>query len=353
MSVTHVHRFQTVFKKITALLVLWLSLSLTMTQASAATPGCINAKIIGGALLTDICWSCVFPIRIAGVNISGGQGSDRIPTGAAKQRFCMCHDNQGVPRPGVVTSLWEPAYLVEYQRVPGCSSVLNGMRLPFNRLFQGTERHEEEDVGDGQKTFRHYHFYSFPIMLMLDMWVPAHCNPGGYHDLDLMYLSELDPTWNNDMLAYFTNFEATLIANPAGMAACIPDAPAALMGHPIEQLWWCAGAWGTLYPLSGNVNGRSGILRTTSLMATKTIAALHRRGVMWGTMGEANKCGGKVMPRFPKSQYRMTLMYPRPETHSSHVIGEPIMKWGTNRTIPSVGEDPIYIIWRWIDCCNT
>ena len=341
--------------------------------ALAEAPGCVNAKVIGGALLTDVCWSCVFPIRVAGVTISGDaipkqdddnivdlqikenakDYSNRIPKGAANQRFCMCTDNQGVARPGVVTSLWQPAYLVEYQRVSGCSSVLNGIRLPFNRMFQGTERKEEVEPGDGQKTFRHYHFYSFPIMLMLDMWVPSHCNPGSFHDLDVMYLSEVDPTWNSDMLAYFTNFETTLIANPVGMAACIPDAPASMMGYPIETLWWCAGSWGAIYPLSGNVNGRSGILRTTSLMATRTIAALHRRGVMWGTMGEAMMCGGEVMPRFPKTQYRMTLMYPMPETSDSHVIGEPTMMWGTNRTIPSVGEDPIYIIWRWIDCCNS
>ena len=37
---------------------------------------------------------------------------------------------------------------------------------------------------------------------MLDLFVKQACNPDGYMDLDIMYLSELDPTWNNDELAF-------------------------------------------------------------------------------------------------------------------------------------------------------
>lgn len=321
--------------------------------AHAKTVGCIDAKLIGVGLIDRVCWSCVFPIRVAGIPISGASQANRYPQEAAKQKFCMCNDSAGVPHPGIVTSFWQPAYLAEYQRVSGCSSVLNGIRFPTNRLFQGSERRSAEDVNKGQLTFRHYHFYSFPLMHMLDVFVPANCNPGGFHDLDMMYISELDPTWNNDELAFFTSFEAALVSNPLGIAACVADVPATLAGRPLQPLWWCAGSWGHVYPLSGNVGVHSGHLNTTSLMLAKTVVALHRRGLMHGTVGDEMLCGGRIMPRIPKYQYRFTLAYPRPETQSSHVYGETSFTWGTNRIIPAVGEDPIYIIWRWLDCCNT
>lgn len=314
--------------------------------------GCVNANIIGRALVTDMCWDCVFPIRVSGVKISGSKASDRIPDGASNRPLCTCKDAHGVHTPGVMVSLWQPFRLVEFQRVSGCSSVLNGIRFPTNRLFQGNDGHAAS-LDDDHKTFRHYHYYTFPIMIMLDMYVPAHCNPGGYHDLDLMYMSELDPTWNNDELAFFTNPEASLVASPMAAVACIPDAVSSNLGKPLTNLFWCAGSWGVVYPFSGNTFSTEGILRSTSLMAVKTLSALHRRGLEYNTIGNDNACGGSISQYMPKNQYRFTLMHPRPETKSSHAVGESTLKWGLNRTIPSVGEDPIYVVWRWIDCCST
>ena len=328
------------------------ALCLGAVRSARAEVGCIDANIISGKLITDVCWDCVFPIKVAGVAISGAANRDRVPDGAAERPFCMCWDNQGVPKPGVTTQFWQPNRLAEYQRVSGCSSVLNGIRFPFNRLNQGKQNKAIERPKDEQ-TYRHYHFYAFPVMLMLDIFVPGHCNPGAYQDLDVMYLSEVDPTWNADELAFFANPEAALLATPFAVTACIPDAIAANVSEPIKELYWCAGSWGGLYPFTGNVYGRDGILRTTSLMATRTLAALHRRGLEWLTVGDDAMCGGEIAPFLPKNQYRFTLMYPNPETDDSHVIGESDLLWGMGRTMPSVGEDPVYLIWRWLDCCNT
>lgn len=88
------------------------------------------------------------------------------------------------------------------------------MRFPFDKLFQGNaEVNPVETAHSGWQTaFRHYHYYSFPALYMLDMFIPMNCNPGGYVDLDAMYLSEVDPTWNHDELAFFTNPEMVLFA---------------------------------------------------------------------------------------------------------------------------------------------
>ena len=316
--------------------------------AVKADSGCQNADIIGPKLISGICWSCIFPIRVAGVPIDGG--GNVYPEGAVESPLCACKDNNGVPRPGITTSMWEPARLVEFQRVPGCSSVLNGTTLPFDRTFQGHHGEGSMDGGDG--SFMHYHYYAFPLLIMMDMFIKGACNADGFSDLDIMYLSELDPTWNSDELAFFTNPEAAAVANPIASAACSVDATAASIGKPIKSMFWCAGSWGGIYPLSGNQNGGKGVLRDSSLLTTRILASLHRRGLAWKTMGKDAMCQGVISPTLPKTQYKFTLTHPVPETDSSHVIGESILTWGIGKTIPAVGQDPIYTIWRWNDCCN-
>ncbi len=332
-----------------------LGIGLCLCAAFAAAPsrgdgdpGCHDAGVIGAKLISDICWRCLFPIRVAGAAMDGVGGS--VPSGAVDDPLCACRDNQGVWIPGVTTAMWEPARLLEFQRVPGCSSVLGGIRFPFARTDQGHHGGDGGDGGDG--SFMHYHYYAFPLLIMLDLFVKPSCHADGYVDLDLMYLSELDPTWNDDELAFFTNPEAAAVANPVAAAACTADAVAATAGRPSERLFWCAGSWGTLYPLSGRQNGGKGVIRDSALLGARVLAALHRRGLAWKTMGQEAMCRAVIYPTLPKTQYKFTLLYPVPETRSAHVIGESALTWGIARTIPAIGQDPVYTIWRWHDCCN-
>src|SRR3546814_7350625 len=114
-----------IFSKAIASAMLAIGLSAAANAQSVGDdPLCVNAEVIGPKMITDICWSCIFPIRVAGVPISGGDGV--YPDDAVKQPVCACEDNLGVPRPGITTSMWEPFRLIEFQTTPGCSSVLNG-----------------------------------------------------------------------------------------------------------------------------------------------------------------------------------------------------------------------------------
>ena len=83
-----------------------LFLTATLALSVRAEVGCINANLMSGKLITDICWNCVFPIRVAGIPISGSLHRDRVPDGAAKNPACICWDNLGVPRPGIPTAFW-------------------------------------------------------------------------------------------------------------------------------------------------------------------------------------------------------------------------------------------------------
>ncbi len=320
----------------------------TFPTKSHSETGCIDAQVMSAKLITDICWDCLFPMKIAGMTLGGD--SDGAPTESVSNPLCYCNDDLGVPRPGLVTSYWEPARLIEFQRMPGCSSVFNGMRFPVDKLNMGY--HSSSEKEGNQARFLHYHYYAFPLLSILDLFSNASCGLDGYMDLDMMYMSELDPTWNDDTISFFTSPEAAFVTDPLMTASCAIDAAGvSTLGQPISKMFWCAGTWGSIYPLSGNTYGLASNVRDTSLYTVRVLAALHRRGITHRTMGEDAMCAAKIEPTLPKKMYKFTLLHPLPETKRSHWIGESEYKWGLGKTVPAVGEDLIYTIWRWNDCC--
>ncbi|TAG49792.1 MAG: conjugal transfer protein TraU [Betaproteobacteria bacterium] len=335
-----------------ALLVLPFGPSLaqtTTTSSSQLDMTCPDSDMFGPKLFTDVCWSCLFPIRLLGMNIGTG---DR-PTGASNRILCSCDNALGIPVPGIAAGMWTPARLVEIVRKPYCSPTLGGRTLYSNARLYGGRQAMTLDGND--KSFYQYHYFAFPLFAVMELFVQPSCNAGGYTNLDLMYMSELDPTWNNDVVAFFLNPEAALFANPIAVSACAADCTAASVGVNTgsDSMFWCAGCWGHLYPFTGNLATKSSPPRDTSLLATKATAALHRRGLAWKTFGNDALCGGYIYPMIPKSQYRMSMMYPIAEASGKccHPIGQSTFLWGEWRNIPAVGEDFVYMLWRYTDCC--
>ncbi|MCF0254316.1 MAG: TraU family protein, partial [Duodenibacillus sp.] len=42
-----------------------------------------------------------------------------------------------------------------------------------------------------------------------------------------------------------------------------------------------------------------------------------------------------------------------PERGKAHAIGASSLHWGEGKLLPFAGDDPVYTVWRWTDCCNT
>lgn len=378
-----------------ALLMFGLSTGIVRAEEAANVdsidPMCSNSKLLSSKLITDICWDCLFPLRMAGITLASGDG--RMPSKAYKKPFCVCFDGNNVPEVGFSASMWEPAYVIEHQRTPGCMSALNGTKInAFDKIFRGT--HDSGDYDSRDPTFTHYHYFSFPLLAMLDLFTSKACNPDGYVDIDLLFFSEIDPTWNLDELAFFTTPESALVANPVAITACTIDAISSTARKPIESMFWCAGSWGAMYPLTGNVTGGGGIIRNSSLQKARVLNLLHRRGVARDTVGQEAMCYPPIRVTLPKNNYKFTTFFPVPETKRAHVFGEYTLMWNKPwkipslgndnkdeddppkeptsdelgnatispdeevgegptpaRVIPGVGEDPIYLIWRWKDCC--
>ncbi|WP_371319141.1 TraU family protein [Pseudomonas sp. PDM26] len=345
--------------KIKVILALLFSAVLYSGTASSETSvtdslSCPNAQLFSGKLFTDVCWACLFPIRIAGVSITPGDA----PFGASNKSLCMCEDKLGLFMPGIVNSMWEPARLIEVVRKPGCSLALGGVTLPLgDKRLWGTL--SDATAGNGitkeRMSFYNVHYYAFPLLSILEMYMPKRCSPDGYADFDIIQLSEIDPTWTNDELAFFVNPEAAAVANPLAQAACTADAALGVVGQePLTSLWWCAGTWGEIYPMAGTALPND-FGRTTSLLAARTIATQHRRGLAHLTIGDQTICRGSIFPTIPKSQYKMSMFFPRAESKRAHYIGAHPLTWqgGEGRVIPQVGEDALYMLFRWNDCCNT
>lgn len=357
--------------------------AVTLTAAVLWAPGamgqvsgmhCPDANLWGSALITNICWSCLFPIRVMGTQWFDRTGT--VPPDAATDRLCNCDDGTGLIELGFVAGFWAPVRLIEVVRKPYCSPSLAGTTLAGGSRLWGMS--DGPDRGSASNQYFNYHYFAFPLYEMLGLLSVPECDTDGYSDFDLMYLSELDPTWSEDELAMFTNPEATVLANPLVRAACVQDCAQSTINAPSNALWWCAGCWGDLYPFTGNVPSGGGGVRVSSLLSTRALASLHRRGLARRTTGNDVVCGGAIHPTLVKSQYRMSLLFPVPEADNNrvaagttpgeptgvgfidsynwtqgccHAIGVPTALWGEWRQRPGTGEDFVYLLWRWSDCC--
>jgi len=328
-------------------------MALSLPGRASADAMCEDSGLFGPKLFTDICWACLFPIRVAGVQITPG----KAPAKASKKVYCVCQQgSSGIYKPGILTAMWEPARLVETVRKPGCSPALGGVTLPmgskrsYGRLTQ--DHAERNNIEHG--SFYHTHYYAFPLLQILDLYTPTKCNPDGYLDMDIISFSEIDPTWNNSVLAFFQHPESAAVANPIARAACAAESTLLAAGkEPLESMWWCTGTWGGIYPLAGHVTATD-FNRTTALLTARLLSQQHRRGLARRTMGDENICHAGIYPTIPKSQYRINQFWPKAMTQEGMWLGESPILWdgGTNRHVPGTVNDAMYMIWRWTDCCS-
>ena len=309
---------------------------------------CQNVPILSEKLITSVPWKELFPIRIGLAKLGAGkEPNDRAKTSTG---LCLCEDSAGMFHPGVTTGFWRPQRLIELSRSPGCLMALGGHKLPIvDQRRWGTLGSANIPKG---LTYLHAHVYSLPLIEMLNMFTGIGGCTSDLVDFDLMNLSEVDPSWNHPELAALLSPDLAAYANPAAMNACTADGVAALNSQPMDNLHWCAGSWGNLYPLSGFTSTYGHFADNTSLLATRALAKIHRIGLGRKTIGENAQCHSKITPWLPKSQYKMSMFWPEPEKQKAHWIGASAATWGMHRH-PLGKDDAMYLVWQYRDCCQT
>lgn len=298
--------------------------------------------------LTDICWSCMFPIQIGKIKLNPTKESENLDP--PPPMICSC-PFPPLRRWGIGISFWEPARIAEVVRTPMCSPTLNGAVLGKLPVPAGTNTKNHKSGGSA---FYHVHWIQYPVLNWLGlMMAGGACMVS--ESFDLAYFSEMDPLWDDDELTYILNPEAVLFAHPLAQAACAADSiKAAASGFGIDKLFWCSGSQGSLYPISGNHATHIGGVDSSLALVHKMIFKLHRQGQAHdtSTKNENTMCNGwSPQSLLRKNQYKQQMLFPVPQNIKGYGLGAPSMLWGAGKEFPYKGEDFSYLVWRKRTCC--
>lgn len=326
-----------------------------LTNAANADGGKCVGKFVNP--ITDICWSCIFPISIGGISIKSG--SSRRDTDNPNLPVCGCMkkippSEIPVPVPGIAIGFWEPIRLVDVTRNPFCLVSMGGIDLGHDRHY-GSFAKKYDGEEHNQHAFYHTHYYMYPLIYWLELLTDFTCLEEG--SMDVFYMSEFDPMYKNS--ANFLSPEAYLFANPIAQAACSADCLAATTDLPKDSLFWCVGCQGSIYPFSGHVTGHIGGVQSSSLLATRMLARLHRLGQAKKTATDDGGLNGPLCKKetslkIVKSQYRLQMTYPIPASSGEFTcnpIGMSPTLFNSGKEFPYEGEDFGYLVWRKKNCC--
>jgi conjugal transfer pilus assembly protein TraU len=299
--------------------------------------------------ITDICWTCIFPISLGAFTIAS-LGQEDIPNPSDASPLCFCNDP---PRVGIKIGFWEPVRIAEITRTPFCMVSMGGLPMNPGIPAPGNGRNTGSKI-DTKTSFYQAHWYINPIWYFLETILDAVCLEQG--SFDVSYLTEIDPLWNDSTLTMIINPDVALFANPIAQAACAADCASSTAGFPLSELFWCAGCQGSMYPLNGFVGSHIGGAQASYLLTQRMTAKLHRELIAWGSTGIEGLCGTYPQPIMNKRIYKAQMMYPIPQTYGSagpccQPFGRTSVIWGAGKEFPIRGEDYTYQIFRKRNCC--
>lgn len=338
-DIRHSHQAISCTRFVKASVIFLISLSFSLPAYSNCVGRFVNP-------ITDICWSCLFPITVGGLRVSSAGEDTENP------RTLICQCPMSIPpwvRIGIPVSFWEPVRLVDVTRTPYCLVNLGGISL-MDRGIQGRGSVGNNSGNRMRHSIYQVHWYIYPLIYWLELLTDFICLENS--TFDVAYMTELDPLWNDDETAFILNPEAVLFGNPIAQAACAADCLTASTGFPLDFLFWCGGCQGSLYPYTGTVSAHVGGVQGSLLSLQRMVAKLHREGLLWGYIGVDGLCDKYPMPIIRKTQYKTQMVYPIPSTaRGCHPLGRSEALWATGKEYPYQGEDFGYLIWRKRNCC--
>ena len=294
--------------------------------------------------ITDICWKCLFPITIGGADVVPGDMPD---TSNPSSPIQICPLPIGW-RVGLAIGFWEPFAIADVTRQPYCMVNMGGIQLNLG-TGNGVGGKQNSFQDEAKGSFYYVHWYKYPLIYWLNLLTSVGCMQTG--DFDIAYLTELDPTWNDDELAFVLNPEATLFGNPVTQAACAADSASALVNRPLDELFWCMGSQGSSYPLTGHVADEKSPIQAATLEVERMDFKLHREGLIWDTVGADNAvCNQYASAILPKSRYRYQMVNTVPDAAQCHAFGQSVLTWETGHNYPTEGDNFGFLIWKKRNC---
>lgn len=264
--------------------------------------------------------------------------------------LCTC---SSPPKVGLRTSFWEASRLVDVTRTPYCFVGLGGVSMNFGIDAPNHAQHTP-DKAKGTHAFYQVHWYTNPLLFWLEILLDNDCLEKKV--FDLAYMTEIDPLWADSEISFIINPDVVLWSNPIAQAACSLDCLATTIGFPRDEMFWCNGCQGSMYPLNGWVSGKTGAVQASALLTARMTNKLHRELLMWSASGTDGQCGYYPQPVMMKSNYKFHMVYPIPQTtkidgRCCQPFGRSTVIWGAGKEFPVKGEDFTYQIYRKRDCC--
>lgn len=300
--------------------------------------------------ITDTCWRCLFPLSIGSVPVgTGSNGLSDTTNPASPIQICP----YGIfYRMGLAIGYWEPFAVTDVTRVPGNMVNMGGIQINLGKVGMGTGGQSDRGA-DGAGAFYHVHWYKYPLIEWLNIMTSTGCFQPG--DMDIAYMSEVDPMWSDSTLSLLINPEAALFGNLVAQSACALDAvSSSVAGYPLAPLFWCAGAQGSMYPFTGFVSNEFSPLEASVLLSERMDSKLHREGIIMDTIGaDLAVCYEYPSPIIPKDRYRYQMINMIPDAASCHAFGGSTQLWGTYHTLPTSRKNFGYLMWRKRNCAYT
>jgi conjugal transfer pilus assembly protein TraU len=290
--------------------------------------------------LTDICWSCLFPLSVGGANVVASELPD---TKNAASPIGVCPG-----RIGLNIGYWEPFAIADVSDTPYCMVNLGGMKLPLGSSHKQGGR---TNLSRGQaRAFYHVHWYKYPVVHWLNLIMSSACHESG--DFDVAYLTELDPTWGDSEMSFVLSPESVLFANPIAQASCAADSiKSSLNQGSMDSLFWCAGSQGSHYPLSGFVNAPVSPVQTALLLTERLNFKLHREHLI----ADSSPLKGAICiphhyPVTPKSRYRYEMVNQVADGKHCYPSGASTLSWEAGKIKPEAPAQYGFLVWRKRNC---
>ncbi|MEM1672837.1 MAG: TraU family protein [Archaeoglobaceae archaeon] len=309
--------------------------------------------------ITDINWWGVFPIEIAGVQIAPGYDDPASaglsnPPSKLGQVVCMCKEPHGRIRLGVAVSFFTPARLVETTKNPFCFPALGGITLGgggSGYVWKHKTPTRAFSTGKGAVNIGNYnvHYFFYDLLTVIGIFLDLPCPPK--EGFDLVMVSEVDPTWESDLLAMVESPEAIVFANLPANLACAADSIASTVGYPLDALFWCVGSWGISYPMSQESLVISSS-QSSALMMTKMLYKNARRALYLDP--GVDVCNLVYTPVLIKSHNKVHLVAPVKGPLIS--LGRTTLLWDYLKNPPlgtskSGNDDYVWVLFRRVKCC--
>ncbi|MBC8738534.1 hypothetical protein F6X40_17380 [Paraburkholderia sp. UCT31] len=292
------------------------------SSSSSSSGTGISGMACSGRLLNpinDLDWNNLYPITIAGVQ----SGANSNPPLMYEPPVCQC--GSGIfGYVGVGVTFWMPAYVYEIERTSGCLESLGGISLFKSGASSGLGALNSEQANrngdlDSNVSRMQIHEYEYPAATMLKIIKDVACVSGD--GFNLGYVTEIDYTWQDDAWGAIFAPEAALFDSLLFQASCAVDAVAAEVAFPLDPMFWCAGSWGGVYPLTGNGNESNTPFQLNNLVMSKFIARQFRIGLQWMTIGPLAECSAVPSPVWIKDQFRVNQVMPYPRSGPPMYIG--------------------------------